>query len=78
MSQTAFWPVAARIAPVWFAAKRVKLPLPLGCPLPRLLLLGADGLDPPGGVVDGEAAEFVSLGADQGNSRFGVASVAVD
>lgn len=46
-------------------------------PLPAarcLLLLCALSFDTPGGVVDGEVAEFVSFGARQGSSREGVAS----
>lgn len=72
--QAARWPVAARIATVWTAAEWVKLARLLRCPLPRLLLLCALSFDTPGGVVDGEVAEFVSFGARQGSSREGVAS----
>ncbi len=57
--------------------ERVTLPRPLCGPLSYLLLLCALSFDAPGGVTDGEAAEFVGFGVRQGRSREGVASGAL-
>lgn len=64
----------ARIVAAGVSLERIELPLPLGNALPCLLLLDTLGLDAPGGIVDGEAAEFVGFGTGQGSSRLGVAS----
>lgn len=66
------WDVATPLVPKW-----VKLPCPLRHLLSRVLPLGMFGLDTPGGVTDGEAAEFVGFGTRQAGSRVCVAGGAV-
>lgn len=57
--------------------ERVELSCPLCGLLPGLFLLGAVGFDAPCSLTYGEAAERVSLGADQRGSCAGVLGVAV-
>lgn len=66
------WDVSTPLVPKW-----VKLPCPLRHLLLRLLPLGMFSPDAPGGVTDGEAAEFVGFRTRQGGSRGCVAGGAV-
>lgn len=75
--QAARWPVVTRIVAVGTLLERVKLPLPPSCTLSDLLLLCMLSCDAPGGVTNGEVAEFVGFGARQGSHCLGVASVSV-